>query len=401
ECAGWPKGIADVSEGTISNFIKGKAPQRPSLIAVYLMLLSILHRHRHPALLELIPATLAEVCSPLADFDSIIGVRRIEGGANVRDVVRNGRGFYQILSTGGGRISPSSFDALFDQGLFAGLEALPEEFEFPRRGAAPASTSAELQGMDRTSSASGSPGNPAEPGASTASGPPGAAAGEDDAAANLVIHVTAIRLGHSGQAYVASDLSFRRVDVEVADRRLETFLYAQTVMRAREAHPTLRSHGFVIPRRTDAYIAQYHLDGAGLNVASISLGELGDGERAFYRGLILAVDRDNSRGALSSRIAFLRRPPSPSLLGVLSASQLSAALGNLAAPLMTYLHAHEQPGLLPIGVQASAQAQGLRTWRELDAYLKQDEVRRLLAQPENADERLTTYLTRPLMSEEG
>ena len=353
DCKGWPKeAIPTVSRDTITNFVsKAKKPQGERFVAFYLMALSSLYNNQHPAFRHAIPATLVRYCNGLSYFDLLIGVRGDEAEGAAADVIRYGRGLYQMLSGGNVSIDSASFVPVLASPLFAGIQPIEDPLDL-----------------------------------------------KHDKNAH---HVTAIRLARNGKAYVASKLSFFLLNAEIDGDKTETVLYLRTWMRPKEQQRQVRSQGYVVPRQPDVYLAQYHLDGAGLNISAIPLSELGDRNARFHRGLILAVDRDNNRGALASRIVFFRSEKPDDLIGTLSLDVLKKKItdADIVQGIVNYLHAtdSDQVAIRKLD-DAHLHSEGdLKNWAQVRDYLNTEEMKAILRDPIERSVEISGYLAKPLL----
>jgi hypothetical protein len=122
---------------------------------------------------------------------------------------------------------------------------------------------------------------------------------------------TAVRLGYSGDKFVASRLGIFKVRSKTGRK----YLYLRTWSANEDGEGVLRTEGFVIPRRREVYFFQYHLNGAGLNIMSIPIDQIAIEEQTFYRGIVLAIDRNTGANGLASHVVVHKNSKIPAVFG--------------------------------------------------------------------------------------
>lgn len=361
ECTGWLGAASPPpAVGTIYNFIGqtgDQATKSPRIMAAYLYGLHVLKQHSHSCFTPPIPHVLTLTCEPLARFETAIGIPR-DGPSDLTasEVLAIGREFYHTMRRGGKGVTGAAFEPLWASALF--------------RDMVPVVNDEQLNSADH------------------------------------LRDVTAIRVGLSGVSYVVSKLSFALFRIEKSRDVPETYLYMRTWMKTQHAdRPVIRSHGFLIPRRPHAYLAQYHLEGHGLNVAAISPDELADEFRPFFRGLILAADRETNTGALASKIAFVRTRHPDLVIGDFTREKLQKAIEAdrpdiKVDDIIDYLHFAGGISVKPLAEGGpTAGLSELSTWKDLKSYVDRKDVRKRIDALKGPEDTLTGYLHRPMRAD--
>jgi hypothetical protein len=216
-------------------------------------------------------------------------------------------------------------------------------------------------------------------------------------AGKLIREVMAVRVGMSGGAYVIS--RFQLIQIAPVGGSTPPVFYIRTLMKSRDDKAVPRSHGIVLPRQTDVYFAQYHFGASGLNITAIPNSELADAERPFWRGLVLAVDRDTGQGALASRIALIPMASTPGseVIGTLTRRELRTKFEHhkaICEMIIGYLDLCEEVVLQPLADVTNRTP--FESWKSLAAHASTESTRDLIEELSDRESRLRGRTIHPL-----
>lgn len=281
---GWPKKLAvsSLSTTTITNFVKdGMTPKNAKFVGAYLYLLHLLRQENHPATKHLLARPMLAGCEALYLFSKALAATSSTGGTfRLDEILHGGRLFDEVIGMRGQPFAGAEFfrKELASAPLFKALK--------------PAKTDKDL----------------------------------------AAFALTSIRRDVDSGMYATSKVGFTLLVREHKDPQStedeprmirSSIVHLMTWMNPDEARPL--SQGFLIPRKREVYLAQSHMDGAGLNITAIDLPDF-EKRDSYLRGVILAVDRHRDEGALGARLLLTKLDNPDALIGVYGRDKLLAIL---------------------------------------------------------------------------
>jgi hypothetical protein len=341
---GWPAPLPRVTDETIRGFAQGRQPADRLSLASYLYVIWLLVRSNHPCLRGLGPRAFLASSEPFRAFKALLGLggAPADGGFPAGAKVM-GDGLYTFLSEFNG----VDLGKVLASALFSVQE---------KPGGKPKLMVTETENEYR---------------------------------------VAAIRFGVKGR-FVSSSLRFTLI---CGQGGRPEYIYVTTWVKGQTDGP--RSRGFVIPRDGEMYIVQYHIDGVGLNVTSVAFGQLR--AETYFKGLVMAVDREGNERALASRMVLIPERGGESLLeDLLNTKQLEAklrlwGLGDVAQEITDYLRDEDNKVIKILTPEESSPVLLLQTWNDIKQRLSDpDSAARTGVGDENS---IRGYATRALVSE--